>query len=73
MDFGGGEVWVVDHEGDGDVLGWEFGESPLRVVSVGFGQSLGRKGMQAYQVDDLVVAGRQDITAIVMEGLVAVS
>ncbi len=36
VDFGGGEVRVVDYEGDGDVFGREFGESPLRVVSSGF-------------------------------------
>ncbi len=58
VDFGGGEVWVVDHEGDGDVFGWEFGESPLRVVNSGVRAELGYGGQEAYQIDDLVVAGR---------------
>ncbi len=31
------------------------------------------EGSKAYQVDDLVVAGRQDIAAVVMKGLVWLS
>jgi hypothetical protein len=58
-------VRVVDYEGDGDVLGGELGESPLWEFS--YWVHIG--GMKAYQVDDLVVAGRQDITPIVVEGL----
>ena len=31
------------------------------------------EGSKAYQVDDLVVAGRQDIAAVIVEGLVWLS
>lgn len=33
VDFGGGKVRVVEDDGDGNVLGWKLGKSPLRVVS----------------------------------------
>lgn len=29
VDFGGGEVWVLEHEGDVEVFGWELGQRPL--------------------------------------------
>jgi hypothetical protein len=29
VDFGGGKVWVLEHEGDVEVLGWELWECPL--------------------------------------------
>lgn len=32
VDFGGGKVWVLEHEGDVEVLGGELWECPLRRV-----------------------------------------
>jgi hypothetical protein len=32
VDFGGGKVWVLEHKGDVEVLGWELWECPLRRV-----------------------------------------
>ena len=33
VDLGGGKVWVLEHEGDVEVLGRELWECPLRRVS----------------------------------------
>jgi hypothetical protein len=32
VDFGGGKVRVLEHEGDVEVIGWELWECPLRCV-----------------------------------------
>lgn len=67
MDFGRGKMRVLEHKRDVQVLGREFRKRPLPAVSSRLDG--GWSGIWSYQIDDLVMAGRQEIASVIMESL----